>query len=142
MRPLARIPLVATAALMLLTSTASAQVGSDISGGGVGVPTVVDSGTGSGPGVTVFASCTVAGPSGVTVWFGYNNALTERRVALIGSDNTVSVSSVAVNGVANRGQTTQFQPGKVERAFAVTVPVGSTATWTVAPKNIHAGVSR
>ncbi len=44
MRPLARIPLVATAALMLFTSTASAQIGQRCPGGGDG-PTVLDPGT-------------------------------------------------------------------------------------------------
>ena len=133
MRPLARIPLVATAALMLFTSTASAQIGgSDVLGGGDG-PTVHRSWYPTGAAVSaVFASCTVARRAGTTVWFGYSNPLAERRVALVGSGNTV-----AVNGChwrANRGQITQFQPGVVERAFAVTVPVGSTATWAVTPR--------
>ncbi len=135
MRPLARIPLVATAALMLFTSTASAQIGSDVLGGDG--PTVLDPGTTPpASGVAVFASCTVARRTGTTVWFGYSNTLAERRVALVGPSNTVSVNTVAVNGVANRGQTTQFQPGVVDRAFAVTVPNGSSATWTVTPASI------
>lgn len=132
MHPLARISLVATATLMLLTSTASAQIGgSDVLGDG---PTVVGPGVVSPPGVSVFASCTVARRAGTTVWFGYSNTLTERRVALVGSGNTVAANGAA--GAANRGQTTQFQPGVVERAFAVTVPAGSTATWAVTPANI------
>ena len=43
MRPLARIPLVATVALMLFTSTASAQVGSDVLGSGGDVPALAGS---------------------------------------------------------------------------------------------------
>ena len=133
MRPLARIPLVATAALLLLTSTASAQTGSDISGPGVGGPTVIDSVTGPPSSVTVSASCVVAKRTGTTVWFGYSNASVDRRVALVGPGNVLAVNGVAV---PNRGQITQFQPGVVERAFAVTVPVGSTASWTVTPASI------
>ncbi len=134
MRPLARIPLVATAALLLLTSTASAQTGSDISGPGVGGPTVIDSVTGPPSSVTVSASCVVAKRTGTTVWFGYSNASVDRRVALVGPGNVLAVNGVA--SVTNRGQITQFQPGVVERAFAVTVPVGSTASWTVTPASI------
>jgi hypothetical protein len=116
---------------MLLTSTASAQTaGSDVLGGDG--PTVI--GPGTVPGVSVFASCTVARRSGTTVWFGYNNPLAERRVALVESANAVYIKGYL--GALNRGQVTQFQPGVVERAFAVTVPVGSTATWAVTPANI------
>jgi hypothetical protein len=132
MRQLARISLAATAALMLFTSTASAQVGSDVVGGGG--QGVLDSVASPPSSVAVLASCTVTRRTGTTVWFGYSNTSTERRVALVGSGNTVTVNGVA--GAPNRGQITQFQPGVVQRAFAVTVPVGSTATWTVTPANI------
>jgi len=122
---------------MLFTSTASAQVGSDVLGGGGGSG-VTDADSSPGPvlgpasSVTVSASCVVARRAGTTVWFGYSNAAAERRVALVGAANTVAVNAV---GGDNQGQVTQFQPGVVERAFAVTVPVGSTATWTVTPAN-------
>ncbi len=137
MRSLVRVPVVAAAAFMLFTSTASAQVSNDLLGGGGGSGvTEADSNPGQVPGpvssVTVSASCVVARRAGTTVWFGYSNAAAERRVALVGASNTVTIDAV---GGANQGQVTQFQPGVVERAFAVTVPVGSTATWTVTPAN-------
>ncbi len=108
----------------------SADCRSDVLGGDG--PTVI--GPGAVPGVSVFASCTVARRTGTTVWFGYNNPLAERRVALVESANAVYIKGYL--GALNRGQVTQFQPGVVERAFAVTVPVGSTATWAVTPANI------
>ena len=97
MRPLARIPLVATAALMLFTSTASAQFGGSDVLGPEASPVVLDPVPRQRRGVTVFASCTVARRTGTTVWFGYNNPLAERRVALVGPSNTVAVT-VAVDG--------------------------------------------
>jgi len=139
MRSLVRVPLVAAAALMLFTSTASAKVGSDILGPGAGAPGVLDPGPNPGlpilgpaSSVTVSASCVVSRRAGTTVWFGYSNAAAERRIALVGPTNIVAIGGAP--GV-NQGQVTQFQPGVVERAFAVTVPVGSTATWTVTPAN-------
>jgi hypothetical protein len=116
---------------MLLTSTASAQVGSDIAGPGVGG--VLDPGVnpGSSSTVTVTASCVVNRRETTTVWFGYSNAASERRVALVGDSNSVTTSKGPVG--PNLGQVTQFQPGIVKEAFAVTVPKGTTATWTVTP---------
>ena len=136
MRSILRVPLVAAAGLMLFTSTASAQVGNDVLGGG---GPVVAAGSVIAPpsSVTVFASCKVAKRHGTTVWFGYSNASADRRGALVGPSNTVSVDGVVG---ANRGQTTQFQPGRVERAFAITVPRRSTATWAVTPAS-NLGVS-
>ncbi len=221
MRPLVRVSLLATAALMLVTSTASAQVGSDLSGSAVRdavtpeagpapdlvvedgpvtevsaapvtevgtVPTpvgddvpvadastepvtevsavpapVVDPapspgggnrlgvdgtdllGPGSGipgdgvidpgpppvAGVTVFADCVIVKRTGTTVWFGYENTLDERQVALVGASNEVAVNGV----VSNQGQVTQFLPGRAARAFAVTVPVGAVPTWSVTYSN-------
>jgi hypothetical protein len=122
---------------MLFASTASAQVGSDLLGSDGSVvldPGAIDPSTRRAPGVSVFVSCAVARPSGTTVWFGYANTSAERRVALVKSANAVFIKGFI--GALNRGQVTQFQPGVVERAFAVTVPPGSTATWTVTPASI------
>ncbi len=131
MRSLIRVPLVAVAAFMVLASSASAQVGSDVGGAGSGV---VGSVMAPAPGVTVFASCVVARPTDTTVWFGYSHAGLDRRVALVASGSAVFIKGFI--GALNRGQVTQFQPGRVERAFAVTVPAGSTVTWTVKPTNV------
>ena len=89
MRPLARIPLVATAALMLFTSTASAQIGQRRPRRRRRPDRARSRSPHPCERVTVFASCTVARRTGTTVWFGYSNPWLERRVALVGPGNTV-----------------------------------------------------
>jgi len=82
------------------------------------------------PAATVAASCVVPGPTTSTVWFGYTNNSSERVNALVGS-NSNTVTLTGESSVANRGQVEQLQPGSVARAFAVSVPAGDAATWTV-----------
>ncbi len=81
------------------------------------------------PAATVTASCIVAGRTTSTVWFGYTNTSGERVTAVVGADNAVGLS--VPSNVINRGQVDQLLPGSVARAFAVGVPTGATATWTV-----------
>jgi len=82
------------------------------------------------PAATVAASCVVPGPTTSTVWFGYTNNSAERVNALVGS-NSNAVRLTVESYVINHGQVEQLQPGSVARAFAVSVPAGDSATWTV-----------
>ena len=82
------------------------------------------------PAATVTASCIVRGATTSTVWFGYSNSSGARITALVGS-NSNAVRLTVESYVVNRGQVEQLQQGSVERAFAVSVPTGTTATWTV-----------
>jgi len=82
------------------------------------------------PAATVAASCVVPGATTSTVWFGYTNNSAERVTALVGS-NSNTVTLAVESYVVNRGQVEQLQPGSVARAFAVSVPAGEVATWTV-----------
>ena len=93
------------------------------------------------PAATVTANCIVAGQTTSTVWFGYSNTSGARVTAAVGSTSNavrLTVESYVVNG----GQVEQLQPGSVDRAFAVSVPTGDSATWTVTvPDLARPGVS-
>ncbi len=82
------------------------------------------------PAATVAASCIVQGQTSSTVWFGYTNNSGGRVDAPVGS-NSNTVTLTAASYVINYGQVEQLQPGSVARAFAVSVPAGDAATWTV-----------
>jgi len=82
------------------------------------------------PAATVVANCIVPGATTSTVWFGYTNNSVDRVIALVGS-NSNAVRLTVESYVVNRGQVEQLQPGSVARAFAVSVPAGDSATWTV-----------
>jgi hypothetical protein len=103
---------------------------------GPGIPGdgLLDPGTGDGvaatpPATTVFASCVRTSAAGLTVWFGYESTAVTSYDAPIGAGNMVF--STMPGASTNRGQITQFQSGRTERAWALTVPVGSTVTWQV-----------
>jgi hypothetical protein len=88
------------------------------------------------PAATVSASCIVSGSTTDTIWFGYTNTSPERVNALIGGSNFVTVN---VPGVSiNQGQIEQLLVGTVERAFAVTIAKGATASWNVDVPNLAA----
>jgi hypothetical protein len=90
-------------------------------------PILIDPGTYvPAPAVQLFATCSVTRRSVVTVWFGYQNVWTDRVDAAVGPTNDVSIDSVSRG---NLGQVAQFQPGRVDRAFAVTLNAGQVATW-------------
>jgi hypothetical protein len=78
------------------------------------------------PAVQLFATCAVARRGTTTVWFGYQNIWTERVVSPVGPGNDVLIDSLSIG---NLGQVDQFQPGRVDRAFAVTLRSGQVATW-------------
>lgn len=80
------------------------------------------------PAVQLFATCAVTRRGTTTVWFGYQNVWSERVVSPVGPGNDVLVDSLSRG---NLGQVDQFQPGRVDRAFAVSVPTGQVATWAV-----------
>lgn len=90
-------------------------------------PILIDPGTYvPAPAVQLFATCAVTRRSAVTVWFGYQNVWTDRVDAAAGPTNDVSIDSVSMG---NQGQVTQFQPGRIDRAFAVTMNAGQVARW-------------
>lgn len=78
------------------------------------------------PAVQLFATCAVARRGTTTVWFGYQNVWNERVVSPVGPGNDVLIDSLSKG---NLGQVDQFQPGRVDRAFAVSVRTGQVATW-------------
>ena len=90
-------------------------------------PILIDSGPSVAvPAVQLFATCSVTRRSGVTVWFGYQNSWTDRVDSPVGPGNDMSIDSLSMG---NLGQVSQFQPGRVDRAFAVTMSAGQVATW-------------
>jgi hypothetical protein len=106
---------------------AQAQVAPPV-GVGDGGGGVIDGGPAGTPALSIFATCTVRNGKGVTSWFGYTNSLTQRVNVDVGNDNATTVNSLVQ---ANGGQVVQFQPGTVQRAFAVLHPVNSSAGWVV-----------
>ena len=84
------------------------------------------------PAATVSAACIVAGSTTDTVWFGYSNTSAERVTATVGGANSVTITGAALD----QNQIEQLLVGTVERAFAVTIPKGATATWSVTVPNL------
>lgn len=82
---------------------------------------------GPDPAVELFATCTITRRGTTTVWFGYHNTWDRRVDARVGASNVVTVGGTPVS---NAGQVEQFQPGQVDRAFAVVVRIRSVATWS------------
>ena len=76
--------------------------------------------------VRVFVKCVLDGTSTYDAEFGYENDNATAVTVPVGADNRFSPDP------ANRGQTTAFQPGVVDSAFAVTdVPNGTSLVWSV-----------
>jgi hypothetical protein len=76
--------------------------------------------------VRVFVKCVLDGTSTYDAEFGYENDNAAAVSVPVGANNRFSPDP------ANRGQTTAFQPGVVDAAFAVTdIPNGTSLVWSV-----------
>jgi len=76
--------------------------------------------------IDVFVQCVTRNANGFDATFGYENDNSTAQTVAAGSDNYFS------RPPSDRGQTTTFQPGKVQNAFTVTgIPYGTRLTWTV-----------
>ena len=76
--------------------------------------------------VEVFVQCVTRNSGSYDATFGYENANATALTVPVGSDNYFSPPPI------DRGQTSTFQPGKVQSAFTVKgIPSGTRLTWTV-----------
>ncbi len=76
--------------------------------------------------VRVFVTCVLDGASTYDAEFGYENDNASAVTVPVGANNRFSPEPT------NRGQTTTFQPGVVDAAFAVTdIPNGTSLVWSV-----------
>ena len=76
--------------------------------------------------IEVFVQCVTRNAGSYDATFGYENGNAAAQTVPVGSDNYFSPPP------NDRGQTTVFQPGKVQSAFTVKgIPTGTKLTWTV-----------
>jgi phosphoribosyl-AMP cyclohydrolase len=76
--------------------------------------------------VDVFVQCVTRNQGSYDATFGYENDNATAQTVPVGSDNFFSPPPI------DRGQTSTFQPGKVQSAFTVKgIPTGTKLTWTV-----------
>ena len=74
----------------------------------------------------MFVKCVLDGTSTYDAEYGYENDNASAVTVPVGANNRFSPDP------ANRGQTTAFQPGVVDAAFAVTdIPNGTSLVWSV-----------
>ncbi len=76
--------------------------------------------------IEVFVQCVTRNQGSYDATFGYQNENATAQTVPVGSDNYFSPPP------SDRGQTSVFQPGKVQTAFTVKgIPSGTKLTWTL-----------
>ena len=76
--------------------------------------------------IALVVQCVTRNAGSFDATFGYENNNATAQTVPVGANNFFSPAPI------DRGQTTTFQPGKVQSAFTVTgIPSGTKLTWTV-----------